>query len=85
MKKKKDFKGKSKPRWQKKREQQAEQNSQFDPKIHQLSKKGGIGFGLRKDYVEKPGESSGSNLKDLFAKWDWKRKDKDEDTGSSES
>lgn len=82
MKKKKDFKRKSKPRWQQKREDQAEKNSQFDPKIHQLSSKG-IGFGLRKDYVEKPGESSGSNLKDLFAKWDWKRKD--EDKGSSES
>jgi len=84
MKKKKDFKGKSKPRWQQKKEQQEQKYSQFDPKIHSMSKQG-IGFGLRKDYRAKPGEASGANLKDLFNKWSWTRKEKDEDKGSSGS
>ena len=80
---KKNFKNRSKPRWQKRREQQAEKNSQFDPKIHQLSSKG-IGFGLRKDYKEKPGEASGANLKALFDKWDWKpKKDETEEPSNS--
>jgi hypothetical protein len=78
MKKKKDFKGKSKPRWQQKKEQQEQKYSQFDPKIHKMSKVG-IGFSLRKDYVDKPGEASGSNLKALFDKWSWTKKEKDED------
>jgi hypothetical protein len=45
----------------------------------------GIGFGLRKDYKEKPGEASGANLKDLFDKWSWTPKKKNEDTGSSQN
>jgi hypothetical protein len=84
MKKKKNFKDRSKPRWQQKKEQQEQKYSQFDPKIHSMSKQG-IGFGLRKDYKEKPGEASGSNLKDLFDKWSWTKKEKDEDKGSSGS
>ena len=84
MKKKKNFKDRSKPRWQQKKEQQEQKYSQFDPKIHSMSKQG-IGFGLRKDYKEKPGEASGSNLKDLFDKWIWTKKEKDEDKGSSGS
>ena len=66
------------------KEQQEQKYSQFDPKIHSMSKQG-IGFGLRKDYKEKPGEASGSNLKDLFDKWSWTKKEKDEDKGSSGS
>ena len=84
MKKKKNFKDRSKPRWQQKKEQQEQKYSQFDPKIHSMSKQG-IGFGLRKDYKEKPGEASGSKLKDLFDKWSWTKKEKDEDKGSSGS
>jgi len=87
MKKKKDFKGKSKPRWQQKKEQQEQKYSQFDPKIHTMSKQG-IGFGLKKDYKEKPGEASGSNLKALFDKWSWTGREKEknnEDEGSSSS
>ena len=84
MKKKKNFKDRSKPRWQQKKEQQEQKYSQFDPKIQSMSKKG-IGFGLRKDYKEKLGEASGSNLKDLLDKWSWTKKEKDEDKGSSGS
>ena len=52
---------KKKSKWQKKREQTASENSQFDPDIHELGRQG-IGFGLKKDYKEKPGELSGRNL-----------------------
>ena len=83
MEKKKNFKGKFKPRWQQKKEKQEQKYSQFDPKIHSMSKQG-IGFGLRKDYKEKPGEASGANLKDLFDKWSWTPKKKNEDEGSSQ-
>ena len=73
--KKRDFKGKSKPRWQQKKEKQESKYSQFDPKIHTMSKSG-IGFSMKKGHKEKPGESSGANLKDLPAKWRWpKRQD----------
>jgi hypothetical protein len=51
---------------------------QFDPKIHKMSKSG-IGFSLRKDYVDKPGENTGATLKHLFDKWTWAKKEKDED------
>jgi hypothetical protein len=50
--------------------------------------KQGIGFGLKKDYKEKPGEASGSNLKALFDKWSWTGREKEknnEDEGSSGS
>ena len=33
--------------------------------------KSGIGFSMKKGHKEKPGESSGAMLKDLFAKWSW--------------
>ena len=72
--KKRDFKGKSKPRWQQKKEKQESKYSQFDPKIHTMSKSG-IGFSLKKGHKEKPGESSGANLKDLFAKWSWTKRE----------
>lgn len=41
---------------------------QFDPEIHTMSKQG-IGFHMKKDYKEKPGESSGSQLKQMFDRW----------------
>ena len=71
---KRDFKGKSKPRWQKKKEKQESKYSQFDPKIHTMSKSG-IGFSMKKGHKAKPGESSGANLKDLFAKWSWTKRE----------
>jgi hypothetical protein len=75
---KKDHPRKFKPRWQQKKERQEQKYSQFDPKIHKMSKVG-IGFSLRKDYVDKPGEAAGYNLKALFDKWSWTKKEKDED------
>ena len=42
---KKDSPRKSKPRWQQKKERQEQKYSQFDPKIHKMSKVG-IGFSL---------------------------------------
>ena len=39
----------------------AEQNSPFDPKIHDLGRQG-FGFQMKKDYKPKPGELSGRNL-----------------------
>ena len=72
--KKKDFKGKSKPRWQQKKEKQESKYSQFGPKIHTMSKSG-IGFSMKKGYKAKPGESSGAMLKDLFAKWSWTKRE----------
>tara|TARA_B100000519_G_scaffold176085_1_gene165066 strand:+ start:258 stop:443 length:186 start_codon:yes stop_codon:yes gene_type:complete len=55
------MKKKSKSKWQRKREKQASENSQFDPKIHDLGKQG-YGFQMKKDYKEKPEELSGKNL-----------------------
>ena len=55
------MKNKSKSKWQRKREKQASENSQFDPKIHDLGKQG-YGFQMKKDYKEKPEELSGKNL-----------------------
>ena len=52
---------KKKSKWQKQREKQASENSQFDPEIHQLGRQG-IGFGMKKDYKERPDELSGKNL-----------------------
>jgi len=45
----------------KKREKIASKNSQFDPKIHELSRQG-FGFHMKKNYKAKPGEFSGKNL-----------------------
>ena len=52
---------KKKSKWQKQREKQASENSQFNPEIHQLGRQG-IGFGMKKDYKERPDELSGKNL-----------------------
>ena len=45
-------KQKKKSKWQAKREQEASQNSQFDPKIHDLGR-AGFGFQMKKDYKSK--------------------------------
>ncbi len=52
---------KKKSKWQKQREKQASENSQFDPKIHQLGREG-FGFGMKKDAKVNPEELSGKNL-----------------------
>jgi hypothetical protein len=52
---------KKKTKWQAKREQQASENSQFDPKIHDLGREG-YGFQMKKGYKAKPEELSGKNL-----------------------
>ena len=45
----------------KKREKLASKNSQFDPKIHDLGKKG-FGFHMKKGYKSTKEELSGRNL-----------------------
>jgi len=55
------MKKKKKSKWQAKREQEASENSQFDPKIHDLGR-AGYGFQMKKDYKAKPEELSGKNL-----------------------
>ena len=52
---------KKKTKWQEKREQQASENSQFDPKIHDLGK-AGYGFQMKKNYKATDDELSGKNL-----------------------
>ena len=52
---------KKKSKWQKQREKQASENSQFDPKIHDLGKQG-YGFQMKKDYKASKDELSGKNL-----------------------
>ena len=59
--KKRDFKGKSKPRWQQKKEKQESKYSQFDPKIHQLGRQG-YGFQMKRDIETTEEELSGKNL-----------------------
>ena len=54
-------KDKKKSKWQAKREKEAEQNSQFDPKIHQLGREG-YGFQMKRDIKATPEELSGKNL-----------------------
>ena len=54
-------KDKKKSKWQAKREKEAEQNSQFDPKIHQLGREG-FGFQMKKDVKTNPEDLSGKNL-----------------------
>ena len=54
-------KDKKKSKWQDRRERQAEQNSQFDPKIHELGRQG-FGFQMKRGYKPKPDELSGRNL-----------------------
>jgi len=55
------MKKKKKSKWQAKREQEASQNSQFDPNKHDLGRSG-YGFQMKKDYKAKPEELSGKNL-----------------------
>lgn len=50
----------SQPKKRKNKKHYQEQTT-FDPKIH-WKKKGTTGYQLKKDYVQKPGESSGSQL-----------------------
>ena len=52
---------KKKSKWQKQREKQASENSQFDPKIHQLGREG-YGFQMKKDVKATTDELSGKNL-----------------------
>jgi len=54
-------KNKKKSKWQTKREQEAEKNSQFDPKIHQLGREG-YGFQMKRDIEATEEELSGKNL-----------------------
>ena len=55
------MKNKKKSKWQIKREKEAEQNSQFDPKIHQLGREG-YGFQMKRDVETTEEELSGKNL-----------------------
>tara|TARA_E500000081_G_C5900317_1_gene247455 strand:- start:127 stop:312 length:186 start_codon:yes stop_codon:yes gene_type:complete len=55
------MKNKKKSKWQIKREKQASENSQFDPKIHDLGREG-YGFQMKKDVKTKPEDLSGRNL-----------------------
>jgi len=52
---------KKKSKWQARREQEASQNSQFDPKIHELGREG-YGFGMKRGYKPTKEELSGRNL-----------------------
>ena len=54
-------KDKKKSKWQAKREQEAERNSQFDPKIHQLGREG-YEFQMKRDIKATEEELSGKNL-----------------------
>ena len=55
------MKNKKKSKWQVKREKQASENSQFDPKIHDLARQG-FGFQMKKNLKINPEELSGKNL-----------------------
>ena len=55
------MKNKKKSKWQAKREKEAEKNSQFDPKIHQLGREG-YGFQMKRDIETTEEELSGKNL-----------------------
>ena len=54
-------KHKKKSKWQAKREQVAERNSQFDPKIHDLGRQG-YGFQMKRNIEATEEELSGRNL-----------------------
>jgi hypothetical protein len=54
-------KQKKKSKWQAKREQEAERNSQFDPKIHDLGRQG-YGFQMKRNIEATEEELSGRNL-----------------------
>ena len=55
------MKNKKKSKWQIKREKEAQKNSQFDPKIHQLGREG-YGFQMKRDIEATEEELSGKNL-----------------------
>ena len=55
------MKKKKKSKWQAKREKEASENSQFNPKIHQLGREG-YGFQMKKDVKVTKEELSGKNL-----------------------
>jgi len=54
-------KDKKKSKWQANREKEASENSQFDPKIHQLGREG-YGFQMKRDVKATEEELSGKNL-----------------------
>ena len=54
-------KNNKKSKWQAKREKEASENSQFDPKIHQLGREG-YGFQMKKDIKVTKEELPGKNL-----------------------
>ena len=54
-------KNKKKSKWQDRREREAERNSQFDPKIHELGRQG-YGFQMKRGYKPTKEELSGRNL-----------------------
>ena len=55
------MKKKKKSKWQAKREKEASENSQFDPKIHDLGR-AGYGFQMKRDIKATEEELSGKNL-----------------------
>ena len=54
-------KDKKKSKWQDRREREAERDSQFDPKIHELGRQG-YGFQMKRGYKATKEELSGKNL-----------------------
>jgi|TARA_B100001094_G_scaffold267467_1_gene270767 hypothetical protein len=52
---------KKKEKQKSRREREASNNSQFDPKIHELGRQG-YGFQMKRGYKAKPEELSGRNL-----------------------
>jgi hypothetical protein len=54
-------KDKKKSKWQDRRERDAERESQFDPKIHELGRQG-YGFQMKRGYKASDEELSGKNL-----------------------
>ena len=54
-------KDKKKSKWQDRREREAERDSQFDPKIHELGRQG-YGFQMKRGYKAPDEELSGKNL-----------------------
>jgi hypothetical protein len=54
-------KDKKKSKWQDRRERDAERESQFDPKIHELGRQG-YGFQMKRGYKASAEELSGKNL-----------------------
>jgi len=54
-------KDKKKSKWQDRRERDAERDSQFDPKIHELGRQG-YGFQMKRGHKATDEELSGKNL-----------------------